>query len=482
MSAGEGLHWRCLRECRLAIEKLAAKSSQGQGAGVDNTLTSMNIDGSTSLSPNGSLEPFAKPLAETKDVFPSAELSRKLLKLLMQNISDNIYFKDKDSRFILMSDFMARRMGGKSWVDFIGKSDFDIFSPEHAQPAFEDEQNIMHSGIPMLSVEEREVHPSGQITWVSSSKWPIPCAVESEPAGSWGISKDITAQKDMESVLAKTRAELNNTARMAGIAEISSGVLHNIGNALNSVHTTSTLLAETIAKSRLVNLGKVVAMLEEHTADMGAFLSEDPKGKQVPAYLIQLGKNLIEERKHIQEECDQLRKSVEHIKEIVLMQQSYAKISHFEDDVEPSVLMEEAFHISEGSLNRHNITVVRNFEPVPPVRVIRHKVLQILVNLIRNAKIAMDEGLEVEKKLVLFLKCNSAGAVEFGVRDNGVGIPDGNMEKLFSFGFTTRKDGHGFGLHSSMAAAQEMNGSIHATSDGAGKGATFVLKLPAGTV
>jgi len=401
-----------------------------------------------------------------------------LLRSLMESMPDNVYFKDRESRFIVTTDYMARRMGMRNWTELVGKTDFDIFSPQHAQPAFDDEQSIVRTGCPMLNVEEKETHPGGHVTWVSTTKLPLRNAA-GEIVGTWGISKDITARKEMELKLAQTQAELNNTVRLAGIAEISSGVLHNIGNALNSVHTTATLLSDAVAKSRMPNLGKAVSMMEEHASTLAEFLSSDPKGKQLPAYLIQLGKVLVDERRHFQEEIEQLRRNVEHIREIVAMQQNYARVSQFEDDVDPVNLMEEAFHISEGSLHRHNITVARQFDPVPPVRVIRHKVLQILVNLIRNAKIALDEGNPVEKRLTLFLRSSSAGEVEFGVRDNGMGIAPENMGKLFSFGFTTRKDGHGFGLHSSIAAAREMSGTLSASSDGPGRGATFLLVLPA---
>jgi PAS domain S-box-containing protein len=396
----------------------------------------------------------------------------------MESIPDNVYFKDRNSRFIVVSDYMVRRMGLGCREDLLGKSDFDIFSPEHAQPAFDDEQSIIRTGCPMLNVEEKEVHPGGEVTWVSTTKLPLRNAAGTI-VGTYGFSRDITMRKELEGTLARTQAELNSTSRLAGMAEISSGVLHNIGNALNSVITTTALLSEHLAKSRIGNLGRVAAMIEEHSADLGKFISEDPKGKQLPGYLVQLSHLLVAEHKSINEECDSLRKSVEHIKEIVLMQQNYARVSHFEDDVDPVSLMEEALHISESSLCRHSITVARDFMPVPPVRVIRHKVLQILVNLIRNAKIAMDESSSSDKKLTLILRTSSAGEVEFAVRDNGVGIPQENMEKLFGFGFTTRKDGHGFGLHSSLGAAKEMNGTLTANSQGPGKGATFVLSLPA---
>lgn len=401
-----------------------------------------------------------------------------LLMTLLKHMPDCVYFKDKDSRFLLTSAYMARRMGIEDPAEMVGKTDFDYFSPAHAQPAFEDEQRIMGSGCPLVNIEEMEVFPNGQVAWVSSSKLPL-YNEKGELMGTFGLSRDITARKEMEQALTKTQAELMATSRLAGIAEISSGVLHNIGNALNSVMISTGIVAEHMGKSRIGNLGKAVQMLKDHEADLGAFMTQDPKGKQLPAYLQQLSQVLVGEREAMVQEFEQLRKSVEHIKEIVVMQQNYARISQYEDDVDPVSLIEEALHISEGSLTRHSIRVGKDFDPVPPVRVIRHKVLQILVNLIRNSKYAMDESGVAEKRLTLSLRHTADNRVLFGVMDNGVGITAEVMGKLFSFGFTTRKDGHGFGLHSSMKAAQEMGGTLVAESDGAGKGARFTLSLPA---
>jgi C4-dicarboxylate-specific signal transduction histidine kinase len=257
-------------------------------------------------------------------------------------------------------------------------------------------------------------------------------------------------------------------------------VLHNIGNALNSVNTSAALLVEQVLRSRLGNLTKAAQMLEQHRGDLPTFLAEDPRGRQLPDYLIQLSGLLATERDDFQRELELLRRNIEHIKEIVAMQQSYARVSRIQEDLAPAELVEEALRISEASLSRHGIGVQRDFPPVPLVRVIRHKVLQILVNLIRNAKHAMDDSGRADKEMVIGLRVSSAGQVEISVRDNGVGIPAENLARLYTFGFTTRKDGHGFGLHSSANAANELGGALRGESAGPGQGAVFTLALPAG--
>jgi C4-dicarboxylate-specific signal transduction histidine kinase len=134
--------------------------------------------------------------------------------------------------------------------------------------------------------------------------------------------------------------------------------------------------------------------------------------------------------------------------------------------------------ISEASLARHKITIVREFSPAPAVRVERHKVLQILLNLIRNAKESIIEHGRPDKQIVLGIRASLKGRAQIYVTDSGIGIAPENLTRVFAFGFTTKVNGRGFGLHASANAAQEMGGSLVARSDGPGRGATFILELP----
>jgi PAS domain S-box-containing protein len=419
----------------------------------------------------------ARDISEQYHMEASLEQEQQLLRALLDNVPDNIYFKDLASRFLRVNRSMAKKMGFASPREMVGKSDFDIFTREHAQPAYDDEQRIIRTGQPVIDIEEKETHTDGRVTWVSTSKMPL-YDQEGRVIGTFGLSRDITARKEAELRLAVTQKELLEASRLAGMAEIASGVLHNIGNALNSVNTSAALLGEQVTRSRLGNLTKAAQMLDQHRGDLAAFLAEDPRGRQLPDYLIQLSGLLATERDDFQRELELLRRNIEHIKEIVAMQQSYARVSSIHEDLAAAELVEEALRISEASLNRHGIVVQRDFRPVPLVRVIRHKVLQILVNLIRNAKHAMDDSGRADKEMVIALRISPAGPVEIVVRDNGVGIPAENLARIFTFGFTTRKDGHGFGLHSSINAANELGGALRGESAGPGQGAVFTLALP----
>jgi signal transduction histidine kinase len=230
-------------------------------------------------------------------------------------------------------------------------------------------------------------------------------------------------------------------------------------------------------KSRVTSLAKIVALLEEHAADLGQFISSDPQGKHVPAFLAELSKNLQADQGIMASELDSLRRNVEHIKEIVGMQQNYARMGGVRELINVAALVEDSLRMQERAFSRHHLEVVREFAPVPPMILEKHKVLQILVNLVSNAKYACDESGRPDKRMTVRIT-SIDGGVKISIVDNGIGIPPENLTRIFNHGFTTRKEGHGFGLHASALAAKEMGGVLTGRSDGPGLGATFTLELP----
>jgi PAS domain S-box-containing protein len=284
-------------------------------------------------------------------------------------------------------------------------------------------------------------------------------------------------RKRSEAELEQVNKQLLDTSRQAGMAEVATSVLHNVGNVLNSVNVSSTLVSERMRKSKVGNLSRIVAMMDEHAADLGTFLTSDAKGKLLPNYLKQLAEHLVGEQIAVVEELRSLHQNIEHIKDIVVMQQSYAKISGVVETVQIADLMEDALRMNIGALELHRVKIIREFEDVPPINTEKHKVLQILVNLVRNARDAFGDSVREERRLTLRI-AGGEGRLRISIIDNGMGIPEENLTRIFSHGFTTRKEGHGFGLHSAVLAAKELGGSLSAQSEGPGKGATFTLELP----
>lgn len=267
-------------------------------------------------------------------------------------------------------------------------------------------------------------------------------------------------------------------ARQAGMAELATNVLHNVGNVLNSVNTSSTLLGERLRALRVGTLSKLSGMLKERGENLATFLTADERGRRLPELLGSLGEHLSGERDELLAMVADLQRHVEHIRVIVELQQTYATSSSIVEAASLVELLEDALRISEGALARHGITLERQLTPLPPMMLDKHKLLQILLNLISNAKYALDDKPPGERRLSLKIDRSAEDRVCVQVQDNGMGIAPELLTKIFQHGFTTRKEGHGFGLHSCAIAARALGGSLVAHSDGPGKGATFVLELP----
>ena len=194
--------------------------------------------------------------------------------------------------------------------------------------------------------------------------------------------------------------------------------------------------------------------------------------------LAELGQRLDAERLKMHAELQGLAANIEHIKEIVAMQQNYAKVSGETESLAVTSLIEDSIRMNAAAFVRHGVTLERDFAPVPFVSVDKHKVLQVLTNLLRNAKYAVDETTQPKKLITIGTRIEGKGFVAITVTDNGVGIAPENLTRIFAHGFTTRKEGHGFGLHSGALAAKEMGGELTAHSDGPGCGATFTITVP----
>jgi signal transduction histidine kinase len=310
-----------------------------------------------------------------------------------------------------------------------------------------------------------------------TTKLPVKDA-EGNVIGLMGIARDITPLKDAEKKLEAVHQDLVEAARSAGMAEVAIGVLHNVGNVLNSVNVSAGLICEGLQHSKLVNLARVSQMLRAHAGDIGHFLSEDERGRQIPPYLEELAQHLRQEHDTLQNEAGDLVSKIKHITEIVAAQQSYARVCGIVETVALAELVEDALKIHGAAYLRHHVALVREFDSLPPVSLDKHKVLQILVNLLHNAKRACADSPRPDKQVTIRIQAAGASRIKIQVADNGIGIPPENLTRVFSQGFTTRQDGHGYGLHSGALTARELGGTLTVQSDGVGRGATFTLELP----
>ena len=292
------------------------------------------------------------------------------------------------------------------------------------------------------------------------------------------LTREIAERQRAQREVERVHKQLLTASHQAGMAEVATGVLHNVGNVLNSVNVSAGLVAQRLRASKIDGVARLAKLIKAQGDGLARFLTEDPRGRTVPAYLEQLAAYLEQERTEVSKELSGLILNVDHVKEIVAMQQNYARVSGVIETVALADLVEDAIKIHGGAYARHGIVLERDFAPLPPVLVDKHKVLQILVNLIHNSKYACDATNQPEKRVTIRIQAGGAGRVKIAVADTGVGIAPENLTRIFSQGFTTRKGGHGFGLHSGALAAQELGGTLTVHSDGVGRGATFTLELP----
>jgi len=326
-------------------------------------------------------------------------------------------------------------------------------------------QGIAEKGIPLVLESQ-----SGEVCSSIVNTTPIP--------GSDGKQKGIMASFTDVTELEQKNKALVETSRLAGMAEVATDVLHNVGNVLNSVNVSTTSINENLSGSQLPNVKKVAEMLSEHIDDIGTFLTKDSRGRHIPNYLIRMTETLLNEQANLREKVQSIKANIDHIKEIISMQQSHARIAGFQMESSLVEVVEDAIQINQAALERCEISVVKEFGEVGIVTIDKPRVLQIVINLIRNASEALAASSQKDKLLTVRCYKHEEKSLRIEVLDNGIGIPSECLTKIFQHGFTTKDKGHGFGLHSSALAAHEMGGSLSAHSKGLGHGAKFILEFP----
>ncbi|MBK1876251.1 ATP-binding protein [Pelagicoccus mobilis] len=278
--------------------------------------------------------------------------------------------------------------------------------------------------------------------------------------------------------LQETQDQLLETARTAGKAEIAINVLHNVGNVLNSLNVSLNLVGDKMEKSKIGNLTRVASLLESHKDDIDTFLTQDPKGKAVPNYLIHLADTLTNEVDSIQHELGVMGEDVHHIKNIIAAQQTHAKTQSLLEEIDLRELCENALSILGSEVTRSKIEIINDIPASLTIENDRHKLIDIILNLITNAQDAIRDEDPAIGTITFSAQYIDDSTLQLQVTDNGSGIEPDTLKKLFRHGFTTKVDGHGFGLHSCANTAQALGGNLEIKSAGKHQGATAILTLP----
>ncbi len=429
----------------------------------------------------GLTESFNDMLGRIQSQDAALSVSQQKMEALIHSIDGIVWERTADaSRFTFVSRQSEDILGypPQAWLD---EPNFweEKLHPQDAAKAIRTAHDMAAKAEPYTQ-EYRMMAADGRTVWIRESGTIL--VENGRPIAVRGIFLDITREQLDAQQLDKLNRQLMDTSRQAGMAEVATGVLHNVGNVLNSVSVAATLVAEKLRASKLTNLRRTTTLLREQNGNLAQFLTDDPKGKLIPEYIATVADQLAGEQAKLIEKMDSVGHHIEHIKEIVAMQQSYAKNSGVYQDLPVASLVEDALRMNAAAFDRHGIELVEEIaQDLPLAHVDRHKVLQILINLLRNAKYAMDGQSGKVKRLVVRVGSTSPDTVRITIADSGLGIDPDHLTKIFNHGFTTKKDGHGFGLHSGANAAKEMGGTLTAYSAGPGKGAEFTLELPAAT-
>ncbi len=275
-----------------------------------------------------------------------------------------------------------------------------------------------------------------------------------------------------------TQDKLLTTARIAGRAEVATNVLHSVGNVLNSINIGLQNLDKQIVQSRAQNLKAVVQLIKANESDLSHFFQTDDRGKQIPSYLDQLAESLRKELESYSQRIQEIDTNVEHIKKIIATQQTHAKRVGVEQEVHIAELLESALAVTLGESYEKTHPIERDYDWDLVCSTDKHLVLDVVINLIKNAKDSLSNLPPNQRLISLACRSDNANSISITITDNGSGIDNSDHAKLFTHGFTTKPTGHGFGLHGSANAIKSIGGSLKLESPGLGKGATATITLP----
>jgi PAS domain S-box-containing protein len=294
-----------------------------------------------------------------------------------------------------------------------------------------------------------------------------------------GIILDVTDRVEAEDRERLLQQQLRSASHEAGMAEIATGVLHNVGNILNSLGIANSTLRNCLKDQRADRLETAAALLREQRSELAAFLTDDPRGKNLPEYLCALSAQIVESAKTMRTEMDTVEDLLQHLRNVVSAQQSIAQLRAATEPVKLQELIETALALDSPESTR--LKVSRSYENLPAVVTDRHKLLQILINLIKNARDAVWAADVAPGHISVRLYRDGRHAA-ICVEDNGVGMSADTLSRLWKFGFTTKPNGHGFGLHNSANSAKEIGATLVVQSAGPNQGARFELRLPLNAV
>jgi len=414
----------------------------GLGVGAVGGVISLLLFGiawSLSLTRERALAMAAGMTRSLRETNERLEHERFLLRTLMDNVPERIYFKDRQSRFLRASRAQLRALGLARPEEIIGKSDGDFFSVEHSQQTGEDEQRLMAGGEP-ITKEEKVTRPDGTATWLLSTKMPL-CDQSGSIMGTFGISRDITDRKRAEEAMRQAKEVAEEASRTK--SQFMASMSHELRTPLNSVIGFANILR----KNRAGNLGQAelnfLDRIQANGRHLLALINDILDLSKIEARKLELNTGPIA--------LDEL------VRETVAQQESLAR---------------------EKSVELLTDLPAR----VAPVLSDAHKLKQVLINLIGNALKFTEQG-SVTVRVLTDPADDHPLCLE--VIDTGIGIPREKLGVIFDAfqqvetGTTRKYGGTGLGLTVSQALCQLMGYHLEVASE-LGRGSTFRVNLSPG--
>ena len=357
-----------------------------------------------------SVDNLNKEIADRKEVEKQLRESEEKYRKQFEGAMDAIFLANCKTGFLIDCNNAALRLVGREKKEVVGQHQRILHPPEALDEQFSTsfQKHLKDNDGTVLETEV--ITKTGEIKIVAIKTSVLEIGGKKVLQG---IFRDVTESKQKEKELEEAHEDLVLASHRAGMAEVATDVLHNVGNVLNSVNVSVSLIRDKVSKSETENLGKVADMITDHAEDLGTFLAEDPRGKHIPVYLKQATKLLVDEQEGVRTQLQSLTKNVEHIKEIVRTQQIYAKTGGVQISTNLNDVIKDALEINHEGLKKYGIEFKLELAELPTVHTDKQRVLQILVNLINNAKYAISKSENSEKMLTI--RCYKHGEDRFRI-------------------------------------------------------------------
>lgn len=409
----------------------------------------------------------SRDVTQREKIRREIENKNALMETFVNNIPDMAWVKDRNSKFIIANKAFCNAVGMAH--EFLVNNTCDVCFGELATKFKADDRAVMESKT-QKRIEESIIDGNQNVVWLETIKSPLRDAAGTI-VGTVGIARDITERK-------RLNAALNTASRLGGMAEVAIGVLHNVGNAINSVNVSASLVGDKLQSKSMKILSRGMELVVTHKDDLARFLTEDPAGKALLQGLPRLSSSIMREQQDMIAEVESVRGHLGQIMQTIQRQEEYARVTSVVEKCSLDQVIDEALAFVVARCKELGVQVKTEIDEMLDITQDRNQIVQILANLLRNAVDALADADRPEKVINVVGHRHGDERFWIEVSDNGTGISEKARSAIFRYGFSTKRDGHGFSLHNSSVVAQAMGGALSFSSDGTGRGSAFRLELP----